>query len=47
LKRWEAAAGGKLETRIIKGASHAVEEDEARVILCEEVVGWLRRVVGK
>ena len=33
--RWEAAAGGKLETRVIKGASHVVEQEHATAVLCE------------
>ncbi|WWD22625.1 hypothetical protein CI109_107118 [Kwoniella shandongensis] len=43
LPRWAEAAKGKLEWRILKGASHEVPEPEAQVIVCEEVVGWLKR----
>lgn len=46
LKRWEESGGKKVEVRILKGATHAVEDGEARGRLCEEVVGWLRRVIG-
>ncbi|KAK8844822.1 hypothetical protein IAR55_006672 [Kwoniella newhampshirensis] len=43
LPRWADAAKGKLEWRILKGASHDVSEPEAQVVVCDEVLGWLRR----
>ena len=46
MRSWEEAAGGKLEAKVLMGASHAVAEFEARNKLFEEVVGWLRRVIG-
>ena len=41
LMRWEKAGQGRLQARIIKGASHAVEEHQGQKQLCHEIVGWL------
>lgn len=43
LPKWADAANGKLEWRIIKGASHDVNEKEAQAVLCEDVLSWLRK----
>ena len=45
LDRWVKAANGKLETKIIKGAMHAVPEEPAQEQLCEEVVTWLKEKI--
>lgn len=45
LSKWETAAGGKLETKILRGTSHAVGDDEGKIELGKEVVGWLKRVI--
>ncbi|KAK4688240.1 hypothetical protein P7C73_g1865, partial [Tremellales sp. Uapishka_1] len=45
MERWMAAAEGKLEAKMIEGASHDITEEDARADLCEEVIGWLSRVV--
>lgn len=41
LRRWEAAASGKLEWHVLPGATHCVEEAAAQAVLAEHVVKWL------
>jgi pimeloyl-ACP methyl ester carboxylesterase len=43
LDRWEKAAAGKLEARVVKGASHGVAEVDAQGELVDIVVEWLKR----
>ncbi|TXT04283.1 hypothetical protein VHUM_04170 [Vanrija humicola] len=43
LRRWEAASQGKLEWRILLGASHTVDEGDAQEAMCSHVVTWLHR----
>ncbi|KAL7418990.1 hypothetical protein Q5752_006674 [Cryptotrichosporon argae] len=43
LARWAQVSNGRLEWRIIPGASHAVEQDEARGVMIGEVLHWLKR----
>lgn len=40
LVKWRKVANGKLETVIIKGASHAIET-QGKEQMCEAVVAWL------
>lgn len=41
LGRWEKAAGGKLDTHVVAGASHAVDEARHWPDLCAATVKWL------
>ena len=43
-RRWEEAANGRLATKIVKDANHAVEHDGAKRILCQEIAEWLHRL---
>ncbi|WOO79990.1 UPF0613 protein [Vanrija pseudolonga] len=43
LRRWEAASRGKLEWRILLGATHTVEEDDAQEAMSSHIVTWLKR----
>ncbi|WVR03042.1 hypothetical protein IAU60_000031 [Kwoniella sp. DSM 27419] len=44
LERWQAAAKGKLEYKLLVGASHDVCETEPQAVLCETVVEWLKGI---
>ncbi|KAK6904629.1 hypothetical protein I203_105445 [Kwoniella mangroviensis CBS 8507] len=43
LQRWEKASNSKLEWKLLKDASHDVEQAEAQQVLCGYVVEWLKR----
>ncbi|BEI83793.1 hypothetical protein CcaverHIS002_0403970 [Cutaneotrichosporon cavernicola] len=43
LARWREAAKGRLETRIVRGANHAVEDAAHWPDLCAATVGWLQK----
>ncbi|WVN87622.1 uncharacterized protein L203_102805 [Cryptococcus depauperatus CBS 7841] len=43
LTEWEKAARGKLDWKILKGASHDVSEEEPQKALNREVLFWLKR----
>ncbi|KAL1409298.1 hypothetical protein Q8F55_003277 [Vanrija albida] len=43
LRRWEAASGGKLEWRILLGASHMVDQEDAQQAMSTHIVTWLAR----
>lgn len=45
LRRWEVAAGGKLTWRVLDGATHSVEEEDAQHVLCIEVTAWLNKTI--
>lgn len=44
LRRWEAAAAGKLAWHVLEGATHCVEEAGPQAVLAEQVVGWLAQL---
>lgn len=46
LERWTVAAKGKLETKVIKGATHGVSEVEGQKELVQSTVDWLERHFG-
>ncbi|TYJ53808.1 hypothetical protein B9479_005569 [Cryptococcus floricola] len=43
LPRWAEAAKGKLQWRILEGASHGVEEEGPQGVLCEEVLKFVKQ----
>lgn len=45
LRRWEAAANGKLSWHVLDGATHSVEEDGPQGVLCDKVVRWLAKEI--
>jgi hypothetical protein len=43
LARWRKAAKGKLETHVVAGASHAVDDAAHWPDLCAATVTWLQK----
>jgi preprotein translocase subunit Sec61beta len=47
LRHWESIAGERLTTKLVQGASHAVEDPAVQVVLAKLVVDWLKEKVER